>query len=94
MAKCTDNERLGRIGCGQTYYGEMQHSVAKVPWSEFPDGMAHMTARAGLIDMLWQGNVLRDPKDFGLVKDDRGVWHKPMSESERTRLNALGRKSE
>lgn len=94
MAKCVDNERIGRIGCGATYFGEMQHCIAKVPWSNHSDGMAHITAPAKVIDLLWFGDSLRNPIEMNLEQDSRGVWRKPISESERKRLNALGRKAD
>ena len=30
MSTCIDNPNLGRIGCGATYSGELQHAVAVV----------------------------------------------------------------
>jgi hypothetical protein len=86
MAKCTDNTRLGRVGCGATYSGEMQHSVARVPWSEHPDGLAHITGRYTTIDVCWRKavrGVMADPKTLDLVQNERGVWARPMRESAR-----------
>ena len=80
-SKCVDNSRLGRIGCGQEYSGELQHSVAKVSWSEFPDGLAHVTAYLSTIDRCWskgKGEML-NPKDLGFVQNDKGVWRSPNS---------------
>jgi len=94
MTRCVDNTRLGRIGCGQTYFNEMQHCVAKVSWSEYPDGMAHITAPLKVIDLLWYDNTLRNPIDLGLEQNERGVWRKPLSESEKNRLKSLGNKQD
>lgn len=90
MATCTDNTTLGRIGCGATYSGEMQHCVAVVPWSTHPDGMAHITAKSSTIDLMWAKGrgTLVEPSSIGLVRDDRGVWRRPISEEARARLNA------
>jgi hypothetical protein len=84
MATCSDNTRLGRIGCGATYHGELQHSVAKVSWSTHPDGMAHITASLSLIDILWNkggGDTMVDPATVldktGTPRfrlDTRGIW--------------------
>lgn len=84
MATCVDNPRLGRIGCGQTFSGEMQHSVAKVTWSEHADGMAHITARLGTIEACWARGLgkngkgeMAHPATLGFHQDDRGVWRQP-----------------
>lgn len=77
MSKCVDNSRLGRIGCGQEYSGELQHAVAKVPWSQYPDGMAHITAFLSTIDKCWrkgENGVMANPKDLGFIQNDKGVW--------------------
>ena len=76
---CSDNHRLGRIGCGQTYGGEMQHSVAKVSWSQHPDGMAHITARLSTIEKCWAkgDGEMANPADLGFHQDARGVWRQP-----------------
>lgn len=94
MATCTNNDRLGRIGCGQTFSGEMQHCVASVPWSEWPDGLAHVTARLSVIDKCWskgKGGVMANPADLGFVQDDRGVWRHPMTDEARARLAEVRR---
>ena len=86
MTTCSDNHRLGRIGCGQTFGGEMQHSVAKVSWSTHPDGMAHITGKLSTIEKCWaKGNKLglgemANPADIGLHQDARGVWRSPARE--------------
>ena len=38
---CTHNPRTARIACGQSIGGELQHCVAPVSWSRYPDGLAH-----------------------------------------------------
>ena len=89
MSKCTDNPRLGRISCGAEFGGELQHCVARVPWSSSPDGMAHLTARASTIDFLWakgEGGVMADPTEFGIAPNDRGVWRRPMDDETAARL--------
>ncbi len=81
-ATCSDNHRLGRIGCGATFGGEMQHSVAKVSWSTHPDGMAHITAKDSTIRHLWAKgkDEMANPADVGLHQDARGVWRRPGRE--------------
>lgn len=82
MSICTDNERLGVVGCGATYSGQMCHSVARVDWSTHPDGRAHCTFPSVLMaDRCWRGSVMRDPAHVvdrkGVAvfrRDDRGVW--------------------
>lgn len=63
MATCTDNPRLGLKGCGATYGGELQHSVARCKWSTHPDGRAHLTGTVNQIDKLWRGETLQHPDD-------------------------------
>ncbi len=85
MATCSDNPRLGRIGCGQTFGGEMQHSVARVSWSAHPDGMAHVTGRLSTIDKCWakgKGGEMANPADLGFHQDARGVWRQPGRDAE------------
>lgn len=81
MSTCSDNHRLGRIGCGQTFGGEMQHCVAKVSWSQHPDGMAHITAKLSTIEKCWAKGKgtgeMANPADIGLHQDARGVWRQP-----------------
>jgi hypothetical protein len=88
VSTCTDNPRIGIIGCGQTYGGEMQHSVARVPWSTHPDGLAHITARLTNIELCWAkgDSAMADPATVGLEPNDRGVWRMPMSDEDRDRL--------
>ena len=88
MATCTDNARLGRTGCGATYSGELQHSVARVPWSRHPDGLAHITASLSVIDKCWAkgGREMADPAALGFEQDASGRWRKPMTEEEQRRL--------
>ena len=91
MARCSDNPRLGRIGCGQEFGGEMQHCVARVDWSEYPDGMAHMTARLSTIEKCWAKGVdgrMANPADLGIERNERGVWRTPMTDEARERLAA------
>jgi hypothetical protein len=89
-ATCVDNPRLGLVGCGATYGGEVQHSVARVPWSTSPDGMAHITGRLSTIDKCWafgKDGVLTDPINVsGLQLDARNVWRQEMSEQRRASL--------
>ena len=69
MASCVDNERLGRIGCGTKFSGNQQHSVAKVEWSEHPDGMAHVTfASIEAPEMCWKGDAMRHPASLTHAK--------------------------
>lgn len=80
---CVDNPRLGLVGCGATYQGRQQHSVARVPWSDQPDGRAHLTfSNERACDFCWRGDTMRHPatvttKDGEprLSLDDRGIWH-------------------
>lgn len=82
MTACTDNPRLGLIGCGQTYSGKMAHSVAKAPWSSRPDGRAHATFPSALMaDKCWKGERMLDPATIVdregeplFHVDARGVW--------------------
>ena len=80
-ATCGDVPALGIIGCGATYGGEMQHSVARADWSERPDGRAHITGRLGTIDRCWaKGHgELANPADIGLHQDIRGAWRQPAA---------------
>lgn len=89
MAECSDNDRTDRIGCGLSYSGELQHSVAVVPWSEWPDGRAHMTASLSVIDECWRKGTkgqMADPASLGFECDDNGRWRRPMDEETKTRL--------
>lgn len=74
MAECGDNPRLGIVGCGATYTGERQHSVALADWSDQPDGRAHVTGSVNQIDSLWAHGRMRHPDELksGLyLTDDR-----------------------
>jgi hypothetical protein len=74
MASCVDNPRCGIIGCGATYTGERQHSVARVAWSDSPDGRAHVSGTVAQIDSLWRDGRMRHPDELksGLyLTDDR-----------------------
>lgn len=88
---CTDNPRLGRVGCGATFGGEMQHCIAKAPWSTHADGMVHITAKLSTIELLWAkgGSHPANPVDLGMTQDDRGVWRRPMSDEARERLASV-----
>jgi len=90
MGVCVDNPRLGITGCRASYGGEMQHSVARVPWGASADGRAHITGRLSTIDKCWtKGGVLRNPAEVaGLVQDDRGVWRQDMTAAQREALAA------
>lgn len=92
---CHDSPRLGIVGCGATYGGEMQRSVATVPWSRYPDGKAHVTGRLSVIDVCWDkgpgeyaddSKQMADPAACGFAQDDRGIWRHPISDSDRARL--------
>ena len=81
MTTCSDNHRLGRVSCGQTYGGEMQHCAARVSWSEHEDGYAHVTAELGTIELMWRKGKgtgePAEPTSIGLHQDARGVWRRP-----------------
>ena len=88
MSTCIDNPRLGRIGCGATYSGELQHAVAAVPWSRHPDGRAHVTASLSVIEKCWAkgGGQMADPATLGYEQDGTGRWRQPMTDEQRTHL--------
>lgn len=88
MSTCRDNHRLGRIGCGASYSGNTQHSVATVSWSRHPDGQAHVTASLGVIERLWrnQRTEMADPAALGYAQDSNGRWRQPMSEADKARM--------
>lgn len=93
MAVCRSNPRLGRIGCGAEYNGELQHSVAKVKWSEHPDGIAHITARASTIEILWNrgGEEMANPADQeDMELNGDGYWVRPMRPEARAWADAKG----
>lgn len=100
-AKCVDNERTNRIGCGAAYSGKLQHCVAKVPWSNHPDGRAHITASLSTIDLMWEkgyhdpkgeNDWPAEPSSIGLVQDSFGRWIQPISDKDKERLIQLRRK--
>jgi hypothetical protein len=97
--RCVDNPRNGIIGCGATYGGERQHSVARVSWSTRPDGRAHITASLGTIDSLWQtrkgetASEMASPLSRGLTLGSDGVWRVPVPDADRSRLIALRRQT-
>lgn len=89
MAECVDNPATGRFACGDTYSGELQHCVAKVPWADWPDGLAHVTASLSVIEACWRKGTngqMANPADLGFVQDEGGRWRSPMSEEDRERL--------
>jgi len=89
VSKCTNNERLSRVSCGCEFGGELQHCVARVSWSEYPDGRAHVTAVLSTIDTMWakgNGHEPANPADLGFVRNERGVWRRPMDPETRERL--------
>lgn len=94
MAKCTDNTRLHRTGCGAEFNGELQHCVAEVPWSIHPDGRAHITGRSTTIDVMWDkgpGTYPADPTTVpGLELNEWGYWVRPMRESARAWAESKG----
>jgi hypothetical protein len=61
----------------------MQHCVARVSWSEHPDGMAHITAKLSTIEYLWAKGKTEpaNPAELGLHQDARGVWRRPGREA-------------
>ena len=63
MATCSDNSTVGITGCGASYGGELQHSVARCSWSTHPDGRAHITGTVNQIDYLWKGDRIRHPDE-------------------------------
>ena len=92
MASCVDNDRLNSQGCGATFSGELQHSTAKVDWSEWEDGRAHITASLSVIDKCWAKGTdghMADPATLGFEEDSTGRWRMPMSDEDRERLAAL-----
>lgn len=89
MSVCVDNARLGRAGCGATYGGELQHSVARVPWSRHLDGLSHVTASVSVIDKCWdkgRNGIMADPASLGFEQDGNGRWRRPLTESQAARL--------
>lgn len=90
MARCSDNPVLGRIGCGQTFGRETQHSVARVSWSRFPDGISHVTASLSVIDECWAKGKgeMADPATLGFVQDERGRWRRPLTAAGRALFDA------
>ena len=88
MSTCTDSPATGRQGCGATFSGELQHCVARVPWSRHPDGLAHVTASLSVIDKCWTKGKgqMADPAALGFEQDNNGRWRQPLTESQRVRL--------
>ena len=84
---CGDNPKLGIIGCGARYSGELQHSVARVPWSIQPDGRAHITLSPNTAKK-WDGRGMPEPSSMGLVETAPGRWGFPMSDEARETLAA------
>lgn len=83
MTPCTDSPRTHRIACGQSFGGELQHCVAPVSWSRFPDGLAHVTAARSVIDAMWakgDGTEPADPASLGFTQDASGRWRSPAPE--------------
>lgn len=84
MSTCTDNHRLGRIGCGAKFVGRQQHAVDRVNWSDHPDGRAHVTfSNEGVADLCQKGEQFVDPGTVvdkhdqpRLRCDDKGVWRR------------------
>lgn len=96
MSECKDSPRVGRISCGGTYGGELQHCVARVSWSQFPDGLAHVTASLSVIERLWSigfgpkgSGEFANPADHGYEQDERGRWRMPMTDDERAQVATL-----
>lgn len=77
---CVDNPVLNITGCGAVYGGEIQHSVASVPWSTLPDGKAHITGKLSTIERCWgnsNSRTMRNPAKLpGFWLDERGVWRR------------------
>lgn len=84
MSACGNNDRTGRIGCGATFRGRQQHAVARVPWSQHPDGRAHITfSNEGNADLCWKGEEFQDPEtvvdkhgERRLEPNEKGVWRR------------------
>lgn len=96
MSVCSDSPRNSRVSCGQTFGGELQHCVAAVSWSQFPDGRAHVTASLSVIDRLWSigygpkgDGEFANPADHGYEQDERGRWRMPMTDDERANVAAM-----
>ena len=91
MSRCTDNPATGRIGCGATFGGERQHVVARVPWSQHADGIAHETfSTLANVDRCWRDGIMHDPRtvtnragEHVLFQGDDGVWRGPSRETDR-----------
>ena len=84
---CRDNPKLGIIGCGARYSGELQHSVARVPWSIQPDGRAHITLSPSTATK-WDRAGMPEPAALGLVETSPGRWGFPLDDAARERLAA------
>lgn len=85
MATCVDNPALGIIGCGATFGGERQHSVARVSWSDHPDGRAHITGALTTIDKCWKkgkGDQMAHPAKCGFTELRPGYWGTPAPAQE------------
>ena len=95
MASCSTNTRIGRIGCTDTFTGEMQHCVARASWSTHPDGIAHITASHGIIDQLWRLGNGREPAnpaahpDLFEQRSDTGRWSRVQTDEDRERWARL-----
>ena len=90
MSRCADNPATGRIGCGQTFGGESQHCVARVPWSTHPDGRAHVTASLSTIEYMWtkgDGTHPADPSTLGYEPNANGRWRRPLTDEEREQMD-------
>jgi hypothetical protein len=84
MSACTNNPATGRLSCGGTFGGELQHCVARVPWSQHPDGRAHVTGSLSVIDTMWRkgdGEAPANPVDLGFEPDSNGRWRSPADET-------------
>jgi hypothetical protein len=83
VTTCVDNPRLGIQGCGAHYTGLQGHSVARVGWSDSPDGRAHVTfANDKVSELCWEdtaamknpARILNKNRRPRLQQNDRGVW--------------------
>ena len=97
---CTHNPRTARIACGQSFGGELQHCVAPVSWSRYPDGLAHVTASLSVIERMWSHGMGKDgngeptdPAVLGFTQDASGRWRSPAPEAGETRWATTSQKA-
>ena len=72
---CKDNPRLGRVGCGATYRGNMVHcTICHETFATYRTMDKHL-------GVTKRGDLWHEPPETvrGLWRDDRGIWHLPGS---------------